>query len=260
MRGRRILVTRPAAQAASLMQAIAAQGGEALSFPLLEIGPAPASAALQQASTRLAAFDWLIFISPNAVEYGFSAVLDGHALPPHLQIAAIGPGTVATLAAKGVNVATLTVPALRFDSEAMLELPVFAPEQIAGKRVLILRGNGGRELLADGLQARGALVEKLTCYHRSTPRDGALLLSLLRNRGLDALTLSSSEGLRNLLALLDTEATERLRVLPVFVPHQRIAEGAAASGLQRVVLTAPADAGIIEGLCAYNWLHHERYS
>jgi uroporphyrinogen-III synthase len=70
---------------------------------------------------------------------------------------------------------------------------------------------------------------------------------------LDALTVSSSEGLRNLVDLLDGPGRERLRNTPVFVPHERIAEIAETFGLRRVTLTGPADAGIIDGLCAYNW-------
>jgi uroporphyrinogen-III synthase len=86
-----------------------------------------------------------------------------------------------------------------------------------------------------------------------------LILSLLRNQRLDALTISSSEGLRNLLALLDADGCEYLRTLPVFVPHQRIAEMAAELGLKNVVLTGPADAGIIKSLNEFDWLHHERH-
>ena len=81
----------------------------------------------------------------------------------------------------------------------------------------------------------------------------------LRNNELDALTISSSEGLRNLLALLDTEALEDLNFLPLFVPHRRIAEVAAELGLFNVVLTGPADAGILESLCSYPWPRHERH-
>jgi len=131
---------------------------------------------------------------------------------------------------------------------------------VAGRRILILRGNGGRELLADTLRQRGAEVDCVTCYHRSAPTDGSFIVSRLRNSALDALTISSSEGLRNLLALLDTESIERLRRLPVFVPHRRIAEVAAESGLSNAVLTGPADAGIFESLCSYPWPRHERLS
>jgi len=100
----------------------------------------------------------------------------------------------------------------------------------------------------------------VTCYHRAAPADGEAIVSRLRNNELDALTISSSEGLRNLLALLDTEAIERLNRLPLFVPHRRIAEVAAELGLSNVVLTGPADTGILESLCSYPWPRHERLS
>lgn len=255
LQGRRILVTRPAAQAGTLAQLIVAQGGSALRLPLLEIDPADDPAPLQQALARLSGYACAIFISPNAVAYSLPQILAAGPWPTTLQAAAIGPGTAAQLAALGV--ADVILPAGRFDSEALLELPALAPAAVSGTRILILRGNGGRELLADTLRQRGAEVDAVTCYHRSPPAAAGPIVSLLRNRQLDALTISSSEGLRNLLALLDTDASEQLRGLPLFVPHQRIAQVAAESGLQRIVLTPPADAGIIASLCAYRWPDHE---
>jgi uroporphyrinogen-III synthase len=89
------------------------------------------------------------------------------------------------------------------------------------------------------------------------PRDGAFVASLLRGDALDAVTLSSSEGLRNFMQLLDTGSREKLLALPVFVPHQRIAEEAARLGLRRVVLTGPADGGLVAGMCTFRWSDHE---
>jgi len=255
LQGKRILVTRPAAQAGKLAQMISAQGGQAVLFPLLEIGPADDPGPLQRAIAQLDDFAVAIFISPNAIDFGLSAILAVRPWPSRLQAATIGPGSAAQLASQGVG--QVLVPAARFDSEALLELPAFQAEAVVGKKVLLLRGNGGRELLADTLRQRGAQVDAATCYRRSPPADAAPLVSLLRNRQLDALTISSSEGLRNLLALLDTDAFACLRQLPLFVPHQRIAEEAAKLGLHRVMLSAPTDAGIIESLCSFNWFHYE---
>ncbi|WP_301100583.1 uroporphyrinogen-III synthase [Propionivibrio sp.] len=255
LQGKCILVTRPAAQAGELVRMIAAEGGRALRFPLLEIGPADDPEPLQQAIARLADYAMAIFISPNAVAFSLPQILAAGHWPDTLQAAAIGQGSAAQLAIHGIG--PVIAPADRFDSEALLELTAFQADAVAGKTVLILRGNGGRELLAETLRERGAQVDAVTCYHRSLPVDAAPILSLLRNKQIDALTISSSEGLRNLLALLDTDGCQQLRRLPLFVPHQRIAEVAAELGLQRIVLTAPADAGIIESLCTYNWLHHE---
>ena len=257
LQGCRILVTRPAAQAATLAAMIAGAGGEPVLFPLLEIGPADDPAPLDEATSHLDDYAIAVFISPNAVEYSLPRILEQRAWPVQLQAAVIGPGTAAQLALHGIE--QVVAPTARFDSEGVLELPAFQAERVAGKRILILRGNGGRELLAETLRERGAKVDCVTCYNRAAPADGDAILSRLRNNELDALTISSSEGLRNLLALLDTEALEDLNFLPLFVPHRRIAEVAAELGLFNVVLTGPADAGILESLCSYPWPRHERH-
>ncbi len=254
--GRRILVTRPKAQATELAAQIAAHGGEAECFPLIEISPIEDWAAFDSAMVRLDAVALLVFISPNAVDFSLPRLLAARTWPRTLQAAAIGPGTVRRLADFGIS--GVIAPENRFDSEALLDLPPLQESVVGGKHVLILRGNGGRELLAETLRTRGAIVECIPCYRRSAPRDAVPLMSLLRDDALDALTLSSSEGLRNLLELLDTDSFDRLRALPVFVPHQRIAEEAARLGVHRVVLTGPADAGLVEGLCNYPWPDHER--
>lgn len=255
LQGKCILVTRPAAQAAALAGKIAALGGEPIVFPLLDIGPADDLRALQQAVEHIGEYAMAVFISPNAVDFGLAPILARGSWPAGLQAAAIGQSTAALLMTLGVE--RVVAPSTRFDSEALLDLPEFQARQVAGRRVLILRGNGGRELLAETLHERGAQVDAVTCYKRSAPTDGIPVASLLRENKLDALTVSSSEGLRNLLAILDAGDRERLRTTPVFVPHRRIAEVAAELGLQRVILTGPADAGIIDGLCEYNWPHHE---
>ena len=250
--GRTIVVTRPRAQAAPLAEAIAAAGGAPLLFPLLDIAPAADQAPLAAAVGRLADYALAVFISPNAVDYSLPAILAVGPWPVGLTPAAVGQGTVRALAAHGVT--GCVVPTERFDSEALLELPALQPARVTGRRVVIFRGDGGRELLADTLRQRGALVDCIPCYRRSPPAGGAgALLAAWQAGRLDAITVSSSEGLRYLVDMLDAEGRARLATTPVFVPHARIAESARLMHLQQVVLTAPADAGIIAGLCAYNW-------
>ncbi len=254
--GRTIVVTRPRAQADALAAAIRAAGGDPFIFPLLEIGPAPDPAPLAAAVDRLADYALAVFISPNAVDYSLPAILAGGPWPAGLTPAAVGQGTVRALAAHGVH--GTVAPSERFDSEALLELPELQAGRVAGRRIAIFRGDGGRELLGDTLAARGATVDRIPCYTRSAPADGAApLLARWREGRIDAFTVSSSEGLRYLVDMLDVDGRARLSVTPVFVPHARIAENAAALGLARVVLTGPADAGIIDGLCTYNWPHHD---
>ena len=200
--GKTIVVTRPRAQAGPLAEAIAAQGGQPLIFPLLEIGPSADPQPLATAVARLADYSLAVFISPNAVDYSVPAILARGPWPAGLLPAAVGQGTVKALMAHGI--AGCVAPSERFDSEALLELPELAAGRVVGKRVAIFRGDGGRELLAETLRARGAEVDCVTCYRRSGPADGvAPLLAAWRAGKLDALTVSSSEGLRYLVDLLD---------------------------------------------------------
>jgi uroporphyrinogen-III synthase len=250
--GRSIVVTRPQAQAAPLAEAIAAAGGTPIVFPLLEISPAADPQPLAEAAARLAEYAVAAFVSPNAVEHALPVLLAHGAWPAGLLPAAVGQGTVKALAARGVT--GCIAPTERFDSEALLALPELAAERVAGRRVAIFRGDGGRELLADTLRQRGATVDCITCYRRSGPSDGvAPLLTAWRLGRLDAITVSSSEGLRYLVDLLDAEGLAFLQATPLFVPHARIAENARALGLSHIVLTEAADAGLIAGLHAYNW-------
>jgi uroporphyrinogen-III synthase len=250
--GKTIVVTRPQAQAAPLAEAIAAAGGTPLLFPLLEISPAADPRPLAEAAARLDSYALAVFISPNAVDYALPVLVAHAPWPATLTPAAVGQGTVRALDAHGI--AGCVAPTERFDSEALLELPALAAERVAGRRVAIFRGDGGRELLADTLRQRGATVDCITCYRRSGPSDGVVpLLAAWRAGRLDALTVSSSEGLRHLVDLLDADGRARLQNTPLFVPHARIAENARALGLSNIILTDAADAGILAGLRAYNW-------
>lgn len=250
--GRTIAVTRPAAQAGPLAEAIRQAGGTPLLYPLLEILPAADTAPLLAAATTLDEACLAVFVSPNAVDHALPAILEHGDWPAGVVPAGVGQGTLRALSAHGVG--SGIAPRERFDSEALLELPELAAARVAGRRVVIFRGDGGRELLADTLRERGARVDCVACYRRRGPADGAApLLAAWRAGTLDALTVSSSEGLRYLAELLDGEGLARLGETPLFVPHARIAETCRALGLNRVILTGPADDGLLAGLKAYNW-------
>lgn len=248
--GRRIVVTRPAHQADALAAGIAGAGGEPVRFPLLEIGPAPDPAPLAAVIRRLDDYAWAIFISPNAVEFSLPAANAARPWPPCLRVAAIGPGTVAALAGHGLT--DVVAPATRFESEGLLAEP--ALQRVAGQRIAVFRGDGGRELLGETLAARGAAVDLVTCYSRRPPGGdvAALAGDVLAGR-IDAITVSSSEGLRHFVNRLGGAQAAVLERLPLFAPHPRIVETARTLGFRRVELTAAADAGLLAGLCAYNW-------
>ena len=168
--GRTIVVTRPRAQAAPLAEAIAAAGGKPLIFPLLDISPANDLQPLAETVARLADYSLAVFISPNAVEYTLPAILAHGTWPKQLKPVAIGQGTVKALAVHSIS--GCVAPSERFDSEALLALPELAADKVRDKRIAIFRGDGGRELLADTLRERGAMVDCITCYRRAGPAAG----------------------------------------------------------------------------------------
>lgn len=243
--GLKIVVTRPRGQAAKLAQRIEQAGGISLLFPLLDITAAQDSKMLREQVSRLAQFDLAIFISPNAVQYGMAAILAAGGIPAGLKLATIGQGSARELREFGnLNV---IAPTGRSDSEGLLELPEL--QNITGWRVMIFRGNGGRELLGDTLKARGATVEYVTCYLREKPQQDA---NVLPDTVPDAITITSSEALGYFWQMLNESARGVLRDTPLFVPHIRIAELARQQGWRQVQLTDAGDDGLLDGLIAWN--------
>jgi len=242
--GLKIVVTRPRAQAAPLARRIEQACGIPLLFPLLDIAPAADQPALREQISRIAQFDLAIFISPNAVQYGMAAIRAAGDLPPALKIAAVGQGSAKAL--RELGTADIIAPTENFDSEGLLALPEL--QNIAGWRVLIFRGDGGRELLGNTLKARGAMVEYVTCYQRSKSQ---LNVAALLNDAPDAITVTSSEALDYLWRMLDGNARAVLRDMPLFVPHERIAGLARQQGWQQVLHTGAGDDGLMSGLLAW---------
>ncbi|MBX9812571.1 MAG: uroporphyrinogen-III synthase [Burkholderiales bacterium] len=246
--GRGIVITRPAHQAQPLVDLIRAAGGNPILFPVLEILDAEDLKPLHALIDRLDEFDFAIFISPNAVNKAMNLITARRALPAGLRIAAIGHGSVKELRHFGVTDAI--APSRKFDSEALLELPEL--QDVAGKRIVIFRGDGGRELLGDTLAARGARVEYAECYRRGKPNlDTAPLMKAWARNELHAITVTSSEGLRNLFDMIGKLGQTWLRKTPLFAPHPRIAETARELGLTAVIETGPGDEGLIAQLEQY---------
>jgi uroporphyrinogen-III synthase len=239
--GRGIIVTRPQRQAAVFAGRIGALGGIPIIWPAIVILPPPDRAPLERAHAALGDYEIAIFVSANAVEFG--APPPGQ-WPAHLVSYAPGPGTAETLA--GVGIPDARVPVTSLDSEGLLELPELA--DLTGKRVVIFRGEGGREFLGNTLRARGASVDHVPCYRRVAPQTGAAgLIEAMREGRTHALTLTSSEGLDNLVAALGPAGCDLVVRLPVFAAHPRIAERAREHKL-RAIETAGGDAGLIAGL------------
>jgi len=239
LHGRHIVITRPIGQAGKLTGLIKEAGGEVISFPLIEIAPLDNYQAFEEVMSRLNAFDWAIFISSNAVQNAMPLV-SKLKLPSNLKFAAIGPSTAAELSKFGIQ--NTLIPQDRFDSESLLALPEM--QAVNNQKVMIFRGVGGREVLADTLKSRGAEVHFAECYQRINPQKDLSTITMLNQQGLlDAIVITSSEAMRHLLAMANNQAW--LKNVKLCVNHARIAEETNQLGLNVHVATAPGDEAML---------------
>ena len=246
--GLRVVLTRPAGQAGRLAELISAAGGEPILFPTLEILELADLGPFFGLIDRLETFDLAVFISANAVNKALALVRARRSWPAGLRVATVGRASERALRSHGFD--TVIVPAQGADSEALLALPEL--QDVSGKRAVIFRGAGGRELLAQTLMARGANIEYAECYRRGRPQaDVGPLLALCRGHEIDAFTATSGEALANLDEMLGKAGRDCMRSTPLFVSHQRIAAAARALGVQTVVATGPGDENMASALNAF---------
>lgn len=266
----RLLITRPLAQAIGAVRELRALGVEAHALPLLgiealpgddrpggEAGPPDASGAradpapaasvadLRRCRETLAQRRLVMFVSANAVEHFFAAP-GGLAWPPGTLAGSTGPGTTAALRAAGVPPGCVREPgadAERLDSEALWQQ--LRDLDWRGASVLIVRGEGGRDWLADTLRAAGASVDFVAAYRRAMPQLDEAQLSLLRAAEADAAGhvwhFSSSEAVHNLPRLAPAGGW---RASPALATHPRIAEAARALGFAAVQVVPPGLAAL----------------
>ncbi len=243
LKGMSVLVTRPEGQADGLCELIEQAHGRPVRFPAMEIRPLDHAASRQVlAGARQA--DLLIFISANAVTHAFPLLPDE--LPLDLQVAAIGQATARALEEHGLPVSL--VPQGRYNSEGLLALSQL--QDMQGREVIIVRGKGGRETLKTGLESRGARVCYAEVYERGIPGQSAANLVSGWNRLVDAVTVTSSQVLDNLLQMLGEEGAALLRQTPLVVLSERTAEQAFEAGCEYIWVTEqPGDRGILRALC-----------
>jgi uroporphyrinogen-III synthase len=231
--GWRLLLTRPEDESAALAGVLAQKGIFSSSLPLLEIEPIPASDTMRGMMQDLDAYCAVIVVSKPAARIGIDLVSRFWPRPPALKWFSVGAATAQILKDHGLDV---SFPAQGDDSEALLDLPQLR-EAIARPepRVLIMRGEGGRELLAERLRERGASVEYLELYRRDLPQyPPAALPDRIKAERLNGLVVSSGQGFEHLLQLAG-DAWPQLAQLPLFVPSPRVAELARAAGALTVV-------------------------
>lgn len=247
--GRHVLVTRPAHQAGALCALIEAAGGRATALPTIEIAPPADPVAAGALLDRLQEFDLAVFVSANAV-HSVAALMQGRSWPSATRIAAVGRGSALALARHGWRVDVQ--PAREFTSEGLLAESVLRDP--SGLRVLILRGDGGRELLTDTLRARGAEVVHAEVYRRVLPAGAAAALARVAatSPAVDAVVVSSNEGLLNLYAAAGDALRAWLLSRTLIVIGTRAAALAATLGFERPahIAAEASDEGLFAALCS----------
>ncbi len=230
MTGWRVLLTRPAEESAALATVLSDVGIYSSSLPLLDIEPLPITPDQQVVLRDLGRYCAVIVVSKPAARLALQQLDRQWSEVPWFSV---GAATAQVLADQGY---TVHYPHTGDDSEALLELQALR-EAIArpDARVLILRGEGGRELLAERLRERGASVDYLELYRRFLPTyDTGVLMQRIQLERLNGVVVSSGQGFLHLQALAGADWPE-VAQLPLFVPSPRVQEMARAAGAEKVV-------------------------
>ena len=240
-----VLVTRAPHQAGPLCELIEQANGIAVRFPVTTICEVKNQAQLESAVAHVPQADKVIFVSPNAVEFGLK-VLKTYAIriDPQTEILAVGPGTANRLREQGLPVSG--IPRDRFNSEGLLKLPQLM--QVEGQKVVIFRGEGGRERLHDRLVALGARVDYVECYQRSLPeKTDTRAITMWRNGEIDVVTLTSNTAADHLLQLLsssDHDLFEKAVIATVSTRIEQYCRQLGCAG-QILVSTGPGNEALV---------------
>ncbi|MCK5718169.1 MAG: uroporphyrinogen-III synthase [Thiomargarita sp.] len=231
--GLNILITRPAHQAEHLCQLISAEGGHPVRCPVIEIIDIADKNALHNCCDTK---DFAIFISTNAVEKTLFSLGD---FPQTLPIISVGKRTAETLKIWGLNARCAAPP---FNSESVLALPEL--QEISGKQIVIFRGEGGRELLADTLRKRGAIVTYINVYRRIQPT----IPDAIANTHIDIITVTSVESLHNFFNLFEEKSW--ITTASLVVMSTRVYHKAEQMGLKIPLFVAPnaSDEGLLNAV------------
>jgi uroporphyrinogen-III synthase len=248
LQGLNILVTRPEKQAQVLCDLIEARGGKAVRFPVLEISDPADPSSIKACLERINEYDLGIFISANAVSKLFQYLdTKNIVLPNRIKLAVIGKGTKRLLDDKDIKVDIC--PEEHFNSEELLAMDTM--QQVKGKRVVIFKGEGGRNLLETTLKERGAIVDNMELYKRAPVNtEPAPILQRWKNNELQIVTATSNEGLQALFDIVGSEGREYLRNTPLVIISERMREKATELGFQAdiKVTSEASNEGILKAL------------
>jgi len=245
--GKKIVVTRPKHQTAELSRLIEAKSGTSIDFPLIDIQAKSLLAKEQAILLNLERYDFIFFISANAVNFAIKLIDGKIEQLRNISIVAVGKATTQALAKVGLN--KVLSPKQGFNSEAVLALPEC--QLMTKSRCLIVRGDGGRELLADTLRARGATVDYIEVYEKIVPQQNCeQVKAYLWNKDVAAILIYSAVALDNLMLLLaDEKIKESLLSTPLVVISSRVALAAKKIGFKQIVVAAESsDAAMVNAL------------
>lgn len=254
----RVILTRPRHQCDALIEMLGQRGVDARCLPVIEI-EAPADAApATEALENLSRFDLVVFTSANAVAGAFSLKPDLSKIADLPEVATVGPATRRALERAGISVAI--TPAAEFSSEGLLRHPRMAPSVLRGKRVLIVKGAGGRGLLADALRTAGAEVDSIDVYRRSRPkvRISKLLGEPLSN--FELIVFTSGTAVEHLLAIASGAETRQILGMPMVVSSERIACIVSRHGARQAPLVAegPEDEALVRAVESWPVIRAEK--
>lgn len=221
-----VLVTRPEQQAAGLIKQLQQHGAGVIHQPAIAIS-AYTDNTQDSIISQIDAFDWLIFISTNAVDYGLELINRPTDQLP--RIAAIGQATRDRLISQGCQ--NVFCPASDFTSEALLNTEAFSANQIRGQKILIIRGVSGREHLKQTLEQRQATVSYLEVYQTQPAKR---LVTQQQLRHINCIMISSQQGLENLVSMFDSMTVELIFDKLLIVPGQRCQLRASELGFKRI--------------------------
>lgn len=248
----RVIVTRPAREAARWIDDLRDAGLDAVALPLIDIATVADLAPLRAAWARLAGYGAVMFVSANAVEGFFRQQPLGMSVAPRCW--ATGPGTARALLQAGVALGGIDVPEASsgsFDSEALWRL--VRPQVTSGSRVLIVRGGdtaghvAGRDWLAREIETAQASYDTVVAYRRLRPAFDSAARTLASASASDGAIwlFSSAEAIGNLQYILPNMSWNEGRAVAT---HARIAEAARALGFGTVVLSQPLKEALVASI------------
>ncbi|MEE9345674.1 MAG: uroporphyrinogen-III synthase [Methylococcales bacterium] len=238
----RILITRPKLQSKQLSELIEQAGGQAILFPVLEIIAPNNTHLIHQQLSKTEAWDWIIFTSANAVNHAITVTNNQLPIKPITKIAAIGLNTANSLSKHGITVNL--IPNIS-SSEGLASTIMQLTEH---RNCLIIKGEGGRNILQKCLIQHGGMVTTVDVYRRICPDSNTgSLLDQWRCQAIDYVTVTSVEGLNNLIQLIGDQGFELLQKTTIVALSQRIRDAGIKTGLSNIVVaSSTSDKGIFE--------------